>query len=93
MTFALTNMNESVLYFHVTFFLLNIFGIVFVLDDEYLIALKTFVGCPIIMLYLLFTLLYCILRNYVFDVVRKLGWPKSRERFEFYTDIEDRLFL
>jgi hypothetical protein len=93
MTFRLTNHGESVHYFLVIFFVLNILGIIFILDDEYLIGLKQFTGCPIILLYLLFTLLYCILRNYCFDVLRKLAWRRSRERFEFYTDIEDRLFL
>lgn len=72
---------------------MNILGIIFVLDDEYLIGLKQFTGCPIALFYLLFVVMFCIVRNYVFDVCRKFAYQRSRDRFNHYLDIEDRLFL
>jgi uncharacterized protein (UPF0248 family) len=33
------------------------------------------------------------MRNYLFDVIRKLLWTPTKRRFNFYIDIEDRLFL
>jgi hypothetical protein len=34
-----------------------------------------------------------LLRNYIFDVLRKLIIPSIRKRIEFYADVEDRLFM
>jgi hypothetical protein len=48
---------------------------------------------PIVLLYVLFVFLYCILRNYICDVARKLAYAPCKRRFDFYSDIEDRLFL
>lgn len=91
--FQLTNQNETYQFNHIVFAFLNILGIIFILDDEYLIGLKQFTGSPIALIYLLFVCLFCMLRNQVFDVFRKLSWLTTRKRFDFYVDIEDRLFL
>jgi hypothetical protein len=92
-TFQLTNRNEvgHFISFAVTF--VNLIGIIFILDDEYLQGMKQFSGCPLAMLNLLFVFLFCLVRNYIMDLLRKLVYGPSKRRFEFYTDIEDRLFL
>jgi hypothetical protein len=92
-TFHLTNRNEVVHFFRFAFIFVNLIGIIFILDDEYLLGVKQFSGCPLALLHLLFVLLVCFLRNYTMDVLRKLVYGPSSRRFEFYSDIEDRLFL
>jgi hypothetical protein len=43
-------------------------------------------------LYFIFVILTLKLRNFILDVLRKLVLPAYRKRFEYYTDIEDRLY-
>ena len=93
LTMSLTNSKEIVHFSHIIYFLLNILGTILLLDDEYLIGLKTFVGSPSAGFYLVFVILFLVLRNYCIDVVRKLVYQKAQRRFDFYRDIEDRLFL
>jgi hypothetical protein len=92
-TFQLTNRNEIVHFFRFAIIFVNFLGIIFILDDEYLQGMKQFSGCPLAMLNLLFVFLFCLLRNFIMDVMRKLVYGPSKRRFEFYSDIEDRLFL
>jgi hypothetical protein len=46
-----------------------------------------------VILYLVFVWLVCLVRNFTFDVMRKLVLTKSRKKVEFYTDVEDKLYL
>ena len=65
----------------------------FIFDDEYLYSISSLVKCPSALLYMLLIVSVCALRNYIFDVMRKLVITSTRRRFEFYSDVEDKLFL
>ena len=92
-TFQLINTSENVDFFRFAVIFVNFLGIIFILNDEYLLGIKQFSGCPLAMLNFLFVFLFCLLRNFIMDVMRKLMYGPSKLRFEFYSDIEDRLFL
>ena len=65
----------------------------FIFDDEYLFSVTSFAKCPSCLLFMLLIVSVCSLRNYTFDVMRKLVIPSSKRRIEFYADVEDRLYL
>ena len=92
-TFQLINTSEFVHFFRFAVIFVNFLGIIFILDDEYLLGMKQFSGCPLAMLSFLFMFLFCLLRNFIMDVIKKLVYSPSKRRFDFYSYIEDRLFL
>lgn len=71
-TFQLTNQNEVIQFYQFGQTFINILGILFILDDEYLMGIKQLSNSPIALFYLLFVVLYCMLRNFICDILRKL---------------------
>ena len=63
------------------------------LDDEYLLGIRTLLACPNAILFFIFIVLTCLLRNFTFDVLRKLIFPITKMRFRYYNDVEDKLFM
>ncbi|CDW78012.1 adenylate and guanylate cyclase catalytic domain containing protein [Stylonychia lemnae] len=73
--------------------ILNFFGMIFMLEDENLIGVQQYFYSPSALLYTLFVLLFCSLRNYLIDTLTKTDVIRNNESYKFYESIEDLLFL
>lgn len=91
MSFYFLNTNECVvqsLYWQLFF---HIFGALFVFNESGTEGIKMFMICPQMIFSFLWQFLVLVLRNCLYDALKKILWRETADLLDWYAEIEGKL--